>query len=90
MRQGVTIQDPDTVYVGRLVRVGRDTFLGANIHLRGDCVIGEGCTIDSFSLLEDCVAGDGVSVGPFCHLVGQTIKKDRVIPAHTRLAPPEC
>ena len=89
MRQGVTIQDPDSVYAGREVRVGRDTFLGANLHLRGKCVIGEGCTLDSFSVLEDCVVGNDASIGPFCHLVSQNIVKNQTIPPHTRLLTPE-
>ena len=85
MRQGVTIQDPGAVYVGREVSIGRDTVLQAPLHLRGKCVIGEGCAIDSFSVLEDCVLGNGVSIGPFCHLVGQRIVDKQTVPPNTNL-----
>lgn len=86
MKQGVTMLDPDTAYVGREVSIGRDSILQAHLHLRGNCKIGEGCAIDSFSVLEDCVLGNGVSIGPFCHLVGQRIADRRIVPANTHHA----
>ncbi len=85
MRQGVTILDPSTVYVDRQVMIGRDTLLQPHLHLRGNCTVGEGCVIDSFSILEDCVLGNGVSVGPFCHLVGQRLAAQQTVPANTHL-----
>lgn len=85
MRQGVTILAPSTVYIDRHVLIGKDTALQPHLHLRGNCIIGEECAIDSFSVLEDCVLGNGVSVGPFCHLVGQRIADQQAIPANTHL-----
>lgn len=90
MRQGVTILDPSTVYVGRKVLIGKDTNLHPHLHLRGNCTIGEGCSIDSFSVLEDCILGNGVSVGPFCHLVGQRFTDQQSVPSNTHLGESPC
>ncbi len=84
MLAGVTMIDPESTYIEAGVRVGQDTVIRPNTHLRGDTVIGEDCDIgpDSTlintqvgnkaqiiaSLLEFAKVGDLVSMGPFCHL----------------------
>jgi bifunctional UDP-N-acetylglucosamine pyrophosphorylase/glucosamine-1-phosphate N-acetyltransferase len=59
MAAGVTVEDPDTAYIGAEVRVGRDTVLGPNIHLRGRTVIGEGCRLDGSAYITDSIIGAG-------------------------------
>ncbi len=84
MDLGVTLIDPATTYIGPSVRIGRDTTIGPNTHLRGKTIIGEetkigpNCIIEdtvigSFctilvSVLEQAVVDDNVSIGPFAHL----------------------
>ena len=81
---GVTMTDPDLVYIEETVRIGRDTVLLPNSKLTGSTVIGEGCEIgpgtiisDSSignhchllaSVIEGAVVEDEVGMGPFCHL----------------------
>ena len=84
MLAGVTMTDPDLVYIEESVTIGRDTTLLPNTHLSGSTVIDEGCVIgpdtsisDSTigrhchllaSVIEGAVVEDEVGMGPFCHL----------------------
>jgi bifunctional UDP-N-acetylglucosamine pyrophosphorylase/glucosamine-1-phosphate N-acetyltransferase len=60
MAAGVTFEDPETTYVGSDVRIGEDTTIGPNTHLRGATVIGRRCRIDGNAYLEDARLGDEV------------------------------
>jgi bifunctional UDP-N-acetylglucosamine pyrophosphorylase/glucosamine-1-phosphate N-acetyltransferase len=84
MRAGVTLIDPDTVYVDATVTVGPDTVIHPQTFLRGRTHIGAGCEIGPSTQIEDSEVGDGcrvswsmvegatlaaeVQVGPFAHL----------------------
>ena len=84
MLAGVTMTDPDLVYIDDTVRIGKDTVLLPNTRLLGSTVIGENCEIgpntiisDSqignhchllASVIEGAVVEDAVGMGPFCHL----------------------
>ena len=46
MEAGVTLKDPQTIYIEENVRIGQDTLIGPNTHLLGHTVIGERCRID--------------------------------------------
>lgn len=60
MAEGVTLEDPDTAYIGPDVSIGSDTVIGPNVHLRGATSIGSGCRIDGSAYLTDAKIGDGV------------------------------
>ncbi|MDQ0190162.1 bifunctional UDP-N-acetylglucosamine diphosphorylase/glucosamine-1-phosphate N-acetyltransferase GlmU [Alicyclobacillus cycloheptanicus] len=84
MRQGVTMVDPDQVYIGLDVEIGRDTVLYPGTFLEGRTVIGEDCTVGPNTRLVDttvqagavvqssvaleCVIGPEAAVGPFAYL----------------------
>jgi len=84
MLTGVTIQDPNTTYIGANVQLGRDTILLPNTHLIGDTVVGASCQLGPNAILHDTRVGDrckiqvsvldgatledDVDVGPFAHL----------------------
>jgi bifunctional UDP-N-acetylglucosamine pyrophosphorylase/glucosamine-1-phosphate N-acetyltransferase len=89
MAGGVTMMDPDQVYVDVGVRVGRDTTILPQTYLEGDTRVGEGCTIGPGCRIEDSRIGDDVTVeqsvvrgarigdraavGPFAHLRPDTV-----------------
>lgn len=89
MNQGVTIIDPETVYIEYNVRVGRDTVIYPNTYLKKDTVIGENCEIGpncqisasvlgngvcaSNSVIEGSIVEDGVKIGPFAYLRPETV-----------------
>ena len=84
MLDGVTLVDPATTYIDAGVSVGTDTTLLPGVHLLGESVVGEGCTIGpnavlrdvrigdrceiGGSTLEESSLGDDVSVGPYSHV----------------------
>lgn len=84
MMEGVTIPDPDSVYIDHGARIGIDSVVLPNTHIRGGTIIGEDCEIgpnsvivDSqiadqcrivSSVVEQAVIESDVQVGPFSHL----------------------
>ncbi len=84
MEAGVTMINPETVYVEAPVEIGRDTVIYPNTFLQGRTRIGEGCRIGPNTIIRDSEIGEGcvieasviensrledhVHVGPFSHL----------------------
>lgn len=84
MLSGVTLQDPESIYVDADVHVGADTVIYANTHLQGKTRIGARCRIGPNTVVRDSVIGDDckveasvveeavledhVDIGPFAHL----------------------
>ena len=85
MRAGVTMPDPDSVYLDAGVEIGQDSTVMPNTHISGESRVGEGCRIGPNSMVADSVVGDrctvfgsvvrgsiledGVDVGPFSHIL---------------------
>ena len=84
MLAGVTMIDPDKVYIDDTVTLGKDTVLFPEVYLRGRHVVGEGCRLGPSVILEDTTIGErcrllfamlesaklenDVDMGPFGHL----------------------
>jgi len=84
MLEGVTLQDPETIYIDAGVTIAPDTVILPNTHIQGRTVIGPDCRIGPNSYLVDATIGarciiwasvieaavleDDVRVGPFAHL----------------------
>jgi bifunctional UDP-N-acetylglucosamine pyrophosphorylase/glucosamine-1-phosphate N-acetyltransferase len=84
MARGVTLQDPNSAYIGPDVELARDVVILANTHLEGGTRVGTGTRIGPNSIVRDAVIGercclissfvdraslgDDVSVGPFARL----------------------
>lgn len=84
MLAGVTLVNPETIYIDADVNILQDTTILPNTHLTGkttigrDCVIGPNTWIEDSSLNDGCVVRfsviegatikDGVDIGPFAHL----------------------
>lgn len=60
MAAGVTLEDPDTVYIDEDVTIGPDTVIGPNTQLKGTTTIGAGCRIDGSAYIENCRIGTDV------------------------------
>jgi len=60
MAAGVTLQDPETVYIDEEVTIGSDTVIGPNTQLKGKTVIGTHCRIDGSAYIENCRIGNDV------------------------------
>lgn len=84
MLEGVTMPDPERVYIESHVVIGRDTVIMPESYLRGNTKIGENCEIGPGTIVDDCEIGnhckvlmavmegavleDEVSIGPFARL----------------------
>jgi bifunctional UDP-N-acetylglucosamine pyrophosphorylase/glucosamine-1-phosphate N-acetyltransferase len=62
MLSGVTVLDPKTTYVEKVVEVGRDTTLYPNCYLHGMTKIGDRCIIESNSKITDSLIGNEVTI----------------------------
>ena len=84
MMEGVSIPDPESVYIDYEARIGIDSVILPNTHIKGGAAIGEDCEIGPNSVISDSQVGDkcrilasvveetviesDVHVGPFSHL----------------------
>ncbi len=84
MMDGVTMPDPQSVYIDCNARIGMDSAILPNTHIAGNVVIGEDCVIGPNSIIVNSQIGDdcrivssvveeaiiesAVQVGPFSHL----------------------
>ena len=84
MLAGVTMIDPDRVYIEPTVTIGQDTVLYPETYLRGSTRIGKNCEIGPETMVTDSTVGDDcrilksvlegaeledhVEMGPFCRL----------------------
>ena len=84
MLSGVSMIDPQQVYIEEGVKIGKDTVLHPGTRLKGSTVIGAGCQIGPntlvhnstigdhchllASVIEGAVVEDNVHMGPYCHL----------------------
>jgi bifunctional UDP-N-acetylglucosamine pyrophosphorylase/glucosamine-1-phosphate N-acetyltransferase len=85
---GVTIRDPATTYIDADVKIGADSVIEPQTHLRGRITIGAECVIGPGAMIRDSVLGErcevvystieestlenGVDVGPYSHLRPKT------------------
>ncbi len=58
MRNGVTIIDPNTTYIGKYVKIGVDTIIYPNTYIYGNTIIGENVEIGANCEITNCVIGD--------------------------------
>lgn len=95
MLAGVTLVDPNAVWIDADVTIGRDTIVYPNVFLRGKTIIGANCEIGVNSVLQnatlakychviqsqivDSTLEEGVSVGPFALVRGSSILERGVI-----------
>ncbi|WP_428910331.1 bifunctional UDP-N-acetylglucosamine diphosphorylase/glucosamine-1-phosphate N-acetyltransferase GlmU [Niallia sp. Krafla_26] len=84
MRNGVTLVDPLSTYIGADVEIGSDTIIYPGTVLSGQTTIGSDCEIGPNSEIKDCKIGDAtvikhsvahesqigshVNIGPFAHI----------------------
>lgn len=62
MRNGVTMRNPESVYIEGGVEIGNDTEICQNVTIKSGTKIGSDCVIGSGSMLNRAVIHDGVDV----------------------------
>ena len=87
MEAGVTLKDPQTIYIDEGVSIGKDTFIGPNSHLMGKTVVGERCRIDGNAYMTDALLGDEVHLRYSVVLTGCQIGDGAIIGPFAHLRP---
>ncbi len=80
MAQGVTLVDPDTIYIDPGVHIGMDTVIWPNSYLQGATEVGEACVVGPNTILRDAHLGHG------CH-VEQAVLHGATVQAGTTVRP---
>jgi bifunctional UDP-N-acetylglucosamine pyrophosphorylase/glucosamine-1-phosphate N-acetyltransferase len=85
MANGVTLIDPDNIYIDQDVSIGQDTVIWPNTYIEGNTTIGDDCILGPNSVIRDAHIGstcwieqamiengsvaDGTRVEPFTHII---------------------
>jgi bifunctional UDP-N-acetylglucosamine pyrophosphorylase / glucosamine-1-phosphate N-acetyltransferase len=93
MNEGVTMLDPETVFIDLHVKIGMDTIIYPNTYLQGSTVLGSDVQIGPNVRIKDTRVGSGTkieqavildseiaascSVGPFAYIRPETVMKEK-------------
>jgi bifunctional UDP-N-acetylglucosamine pyrophosphorylase/glucosamine-1-phosphate N-acetyltransferase len=86
-RKGVGIADLDTVYVDAECEVEPGATLGANVHLRGRCVVRSGARIDVGCVLTNIIVEKDANVLPYTVAADSTIGEGAQVGPFSHLRP---
>ncbi len=84
---GVTILDPENVWIDAGVDVGFDSVLHPNVTLLGASSLGTGCTVHAGAWIRDSVLADGVEVLPHSVIDGARVASGCSVGPFARLRP---
>jgi len=87
MLAGVTMFDPDSVFIGSDVSLGRDTILYQNVRLEGKTTIGEACTVYPGTRIVNSAIGNNVSVRDCCVIEESDISSGASVGPFAHLRP---
>ena len=74
---GVTLQDPDSVWFSHDTTLGQDVTVGPNVVFASGVTVKDGVTIKAFCHLDGVIVEEGAIIGPFARLrPGAVIGKD--------------
>jgi len=85
MRDGVTIEKPETVTIDAGVGIAPDTVVEPFAQILGHSEIGEDCHIGACSIVRDSVLASGVEVAPFTSIADSCVETGARIGPFARL-----
>ena len=86
MRNGVTIEDANSIYIYDNVKIGKDTVIHPNTIIQSNVTIGENCEIGPNAFIrEGCVLKDKVKIGNCVEIKKTTIGEGSKVPHLTYL-----
>jgi bifunctional UDP-N-acetylglucosamine pyrophosphorylase/glucosamine-1-phosphate N-acetyltransferase len=86
-RSGVAVLDLDTLYVDADCRIEAGAVLGANVHLRGRCIVRAGAEIDVGCVLTDVVVEQNAKVLPYTVATDSRIGESAQVGPFSHLRP---
>ena len=84
---GVTIEQPGTVRIEVGVVIGADCLIHAGCQLLGQTLIGHGCELGPYAVLQDSRLGNYVQVAAFSHLERASVAEEARVGPYARLRP---
>ncbi len=85
MRDGVTIEKPETVTIDAGVGIASDTVVEPFAQILGKTEIGEDCHIGACSIVRDSILASGVEVAPFTSIADSRVETGARIGPFARL-----
>lgn len=85
MKEGVTIEKPETVTIDPGVRIGMDTVIEPFAQILGSTTIGESCRVGASSIVRDSELADDVEVGPFTIVNASRVGQGARVGPYSRL-----
>jgi bifunctional UDP-N-acetylglucosamine pyrophosphorylase / glucosamine-1-phosphate N-acetyltransferase len=73
MKNGVTLRDPNTIYIDDTVQISNDVILEPGVILNGKTSIATGSVIGAYSIMTDCQLKGAVEVKPHSVLEGAVL-----------------
>ena len=86
-RSGVAVVDLDALYVDAECEVSPGARLGANVHLRGRCIVREGASIDTGAVLTNVVVEENANVLPYTVATDSRIGPEAQVGPFSHLRP---
>jgi len=86
-RSGIAVADLDTLYVDADCEIEPGATLGANVHLRGHCLVRAGAHVDVGCVLTDVVVERDAKVLPYTVAVDSTIGEGAQVGPFSHLRP---
>ncbi len=81
LASGVLVEDPTTIWIDAMVKIGAGTRIASGVHLRGATTIGTQSIIEPYSIIENCTIHDMVTVQ------SHSVIKNSTIHAHASVGP---
>lgn len=85
--EGVTLQDPDSVYINGTVSVGQDVVVGPGVEFNGTVHIGDYVNIESHCRITDAIIGKNTRIHSYTHIEKATIGDACELGPFARLRP---
>ena len=82
MLEGVTMVDPDSVFIDSEVQIAADTVIEPQVYIEGACSIGANCHIGPSVKISDSTIGNDCEIGPFCLIRPGTVLADKAKAGH--------
>jgi len=87
MAQGVTLIDPASTHIDAMATIGADTIIYPGCFIKGNTVIGAGCTIGPNCWIEASIISDNCRVKSGCYFTGAKLAQNCEIGPYAHLRP---
>jgi bifunctional UDP-N-acetylglucosamine pyrophosphorylase/glucosamine-1-phosphate N-acetyltransferase len=87
MLKGVSVSNPELLFIKGEVSCGNNVKLGTNIVIEGRVVLGNDVSVGSNTVLRSCTIGDGTVIKSFCLLDGSVVGDNCFVGPHAHIRP---